>query len=54
LHARGDYDGAGIGLAIVRQAADRQNGRVSVETRPNEGSVFTVSIPRALASRRVA
>ena len=54
LHPRGDYEGAGIGLAIVRQAVDRQNGRISVDTRPQQGSTFTVFLPRHTAQQSAA
>lgn len=54
LHPRGEYEGAGIGLAIVRQAVDRQNGRISVDTRPQNGSTFTIYLPRHSAQQNVA
>ena len=34
------YSGTGIGLAIVRKAAQRMNGEVGVESRLKEGSHF--------------
>jgi PAS domain S-box-containing protein len=54
LHGRGEFEGAGIGLAIVRQAVDRHNGRISVETRPGKGTCFTITIPNNTTQRRVA
>ncbi|WP_394693688.1 PAS domain S-box protein [Hyphobacterium sp.] len=54
LHPRGEYEGAGIGLAIVRQAVDRQNGRISVDTRPQKGTTFTIFLPRHSAQQSVA
>ncbi|WP_420430816.1 sensor histidine kinase [Hyphobacterium sp.] len=54
LHPRGEFGGAGIGLAIVRQAVERQNGRIFVETRPGEGTTFSISLPRVEAARSVA
>lgn len=47
LHPRGAFEGAGIGLAIVRQAVDRQRGRVSVESHPGQGTTFRVTLPRS-------
>ncbi len=41
------YQGTGIGLAIVRKAAERMNGSVGVESAPNEGSTFWIELPAA-------
>lgn len=37
--------GEGLGLAIVMRIADRQGGRVWLESRPDKGSKFFVSLP---------
>jgi PAS domain S-box-containing protein len=42
-----DYDGTGIGLAIVRKAVERMHGRVGVESARGRGSRFWVELPRA-------
>jgi signal transduction histidine kinase len=36
--------GYGIGLAIVRRALDRMGGRVTVESVPHEGTVFSITL----------
>jgi PAS domain S-box-containing protein len=43
------YDGTGIGLAIVRKVAERMGGRVGAESEEAKGSRFWVELP--LASR---
>lgn len=39
--------GAGIGLAIVRELVRTHDGRIDVESKPGEGSRFTVKLPIA-------
>lgn len=44
LHPYDAYDGTGIGLAIVRKAAERMGGEVGVESESGKGSMFWVSL----------
>lgn len=44
LHTQ-PFPGTGIGLAIVRKAAERLGGMVRVDSEPGKGSVFTVELP---------
>jgi signal transduction histidine kinase len=37
--------GSGVGLALVRHVAEAHGGRVTVESRPGEGSRFTITVP---------
>jgi PAS domain S-box-containing protein len=41
------YPGTGMGLAIVKQAAERMGGRVGVESQPGSGSRFWVEVKSA-------
>jgi two-component system phosphate regulon sensor histidine kinase PhoR len=38
--------GTGLGLAIVKHIINRHRGRLRIESRQGEGSVFTVILPR--------
>lgn len=39
------YGGTGLGLTIVKQLTELQNGTISVKSEEGKGSVFSVSIP---------
>lgn len=39
------YNGTGLGLALAKEYTDMHGGTISVESEPDEGSVFTVRIP---------
>jgi PAS domain S-box-containing protein len=45
LHTRNEYEGTGMGLAIVRKIARYHGGDVTAKSKLGEGSTFILSIP---------
>ncbi len=47
LHSRTEYEGTGMGLAIVRKIAMHHGGNVTAKSQPGHGAMFIVTLPVA-------
>jgi signal transduction histidine kinase len=46
LHGRGEYEGTGIGLAIVKKILERHVGGIRAESEVGEGTRFILTLPK--------
>lgn len=45
LHGRSEYQGTGVGLAIVQKVVENHQGYLAAEGKPNEGATFRIVLP---------
>lgn len=51
--ARSDYQGTGLGMAIVKSLIEKMNGAIEISSREGAGSTFVITIPFEIASAPV-
>ena len=46
----GNESGTGLGLKLCKEFLEKNGGHISVNSKPGQGSTFTVTLPRPLAA----
>jgi signal transduction histidine kinase len=42
------YGGTGLGLAIAKEICEAHGGRLTVDSKPDQGSTFAIHLPRGV------